>query len=161
MTLNWIIYICLFLGLISALVAGVFQSFSDFVMRALIRAEPAAGVQAMQNINVTVFRSIFLASFLLLTPITIALAAYAWFYLSGYGQAYIITAAIIYVTTVFLVTIAGNVPMNEKLATMPHAAPQTHTYWETYGRIWTRYNHIRTLGSAATAVCLLLAAVSF
>ena len=161
MTTNWVVYACLFAGLASALVGGVFQAFSDFVMRGLILAEPAGGIESMQQINRTVFRSAFLATFLVLVPTQLVFAGYAWFKLGGSGQTLIIAGAAIYVTTVFLVTMLGNVPMNEHLDKLPHHSSEAAAYWADYGRFWTWWNHLRTLGSVATAVCMLLAAVSF
>lgn len=55
--MSWVVYTCLGLGLGAALVGGVFQSFSDFVMRGLMLAEPAGGMESMQQLNRTVFRS--------------------------------------------------------------------------------------------------------
>ncbi len=160
MSTDWIIYACLFVGLSSALVAGVFQSFSDFVMKALIAAEPAGGIEAMQMINRTVFRSVFLVLFLALVPITIGCAAFAHIGLTGPARVWILSGAAIYLIGVFLVTMFGNVPMNNRLAVMDHARSETVTYWRTYGDVWTNWNHVRTLGSVATAVCFLLAAIS-
>ncbi len=157
--MSWVVYTALALGLASALVGGVFQSFSDFVMRGLILAEPAGGMESMQQLNRTVFRSAFLATFLALVPATIAFALYASFRVSGSAQALIIAAAVVYVLLVFAVTVGGNVPMNEALDKLAPTSMEGRTYWVTYGRVWTRWNHVRTLGSIATAVCLLLAAV--
>ncbi|MEO1101150.1 MAG: anthrone oxygenase family protein [Pseudomonadota bacterium] len=161
MTPDWIIHACLLAGLSSALVAGVFQSFSDFVMRGLVMATPASGAQSMQMINRTVFRSVFVILLLGLGPVSLALAAYAYFVLAGAGAMWLIAAAAIYLPFVILVTIAGNVPMNERLDRMDHAAEDTVAYWETYGRVWTRWNHVRTLGSLAAAICYLMAAMAF
>ncbi|MEC7291572.1 MAG: hypothetical protein VXW22_15925, partial [Pseudomonadota bacterium] len=74
MTVDWTAYACLMLGLSASLVAGVFQTFSDFVMGGLMRAKPASGIDAMQQLNRTVFRSVFLATFLALVPATIGFA---------------------------------------------------------------------------------------
>ncbi len=161
MTTNWIVYVCLALGLSSALVAGVFQAFSDFIMRGLVLAEPKGGIESMQHINRTVLRSVFLATFLALVPSTLALAVFALFKLSGIGQVLVMAAAIIYLLSVFCVTIFGNVPMNERLAAMAYTSLDAETYWLTYGRIWTGWNHIRTIGAAATAICFLLASTTF
>ena len=155
-----LIYACLVLGLSSALVGGVFQSFSDFVMAGLIRAAPAGGIESMQQLNRTVFRSVFIATFLILVPVSVVFAVYAWFALSGVPQRLIIFAAIIYLPLVFLVTAFGNVPMNEKLDKMDHTSADAAEYWQTYSRIWTRWNTLRTIGSIATAGCYLIAAVS-
>ena len=159
MTLEFISYICLFLGLVTALLAGVFQSFSDFVMRGLLRAAPAGGIESMQQLNRTVFRSFFITSFLAMVPISIAFAIYAWFALNGLAMKLIIAAALIYVPLVFIVTAAGNVPMNEKLDKMAPTSPEAFEYWSIYGRVWTRWNTLRTFGSIATAGCYLLAAM--
>ncbi len=158
---SWVVYVCLGLGLASALVGGVFQSFSDFVMRGLVLAEPSGGMESMQQLNRTVYRSAFLATFLALVPATVAFAGYAAVRLDGPGRAYVIAAAVIYVLAVFLVTAAGNVPLNDHLDGLAHSSPEGQAYWLSYARRWTRWNHLRTLGSIASAVCLLLAAVSF
>ena len=160
MTNYWIVYASLTVGLGSALVAGVFQSFSDFVMKALIAAKPASGIESMQMINRTVFRSVFLAMFLVLVPVTLAFAAYAYFNLSGTAQIWIISGAVVYVTSVFLVTMFGNVPMNKRLDSLDYTTTETAKYWRVYGQAWTGWNHVRTLGSVATAICFLLASVA-
>ncbi len=157
MTSTWLVYTCLAIGLSGALVAGVFQSFSDFVMRALVAAAPAAGVDVMQMINRTVFRSVFLIMMLGLAPVLLGLGAYAYFTLSGPAQIWIISGAVIYVISVFLVTMIGNVPMNNRLDPMAAGETETDRYWKTYGKVWTRLNHVRTVGSAATAICFLAA----
>ena len=159
MPLEWMIYVFLTLGLASALVAGVFQSFSDFVMAGLSRAAPAGGIDAMQQLNRTVFRSVFIATFLGLAPVSIGFAVYAWWSLDGLAQVLVIAAALIYVPSVFGVTAAGNVPMNERLDKLPATSDPAADYWPTYVRDWTRWNTLRTFGSIATAVAYLLAAV--
>jgi len=159
MSVDLIAHICLVLGLASALVAGVFQSFSDFVMQGLLRAQPAGGIDAMQQLNRTVFRSIFLAMFLALVPVSLAFAIYAWISLDGLSSQLIIAAAVIYLPLVFIVTAAGNVPMNEKLDKLPPTSAEAAAYWQSYGRVWTRWNTIRTIGSIAAAGCYLIAAL--
>ena len=155
----FVVYLCLSVGLTAALVAGVFQSFSDFVMAGLTRAHPAGGIDSMQNLNRTVFRSVFLSLFLLLMPLTLGFAAYAYTALEGFARMLILSGGIVYVTTVFTVTVFGNVPMTKRLDKLDPTSAEAEAYWGIYGRVWTRWNHIRTLGSIATAACYLLAAV--
>ncbi len=157
--MNGWIYASLGLGLASALVGGVFQSFSDFVMKGLITAEPPGGMASMQQLNRTVYRSVFLVTFLAMVPAVIGFAFYAWFELSGSARALIVAAAVIYLLLVFAVTAAGNVPMNKVLDGLAHTSEEGLAYWSTYGRVWTRWNHLRTLGCVGTSVCLLLASV--
>lgn len=157
---DWIVYACLTAGLASALVAGVFQSFSDFVMRSLVAARPAAGAEAMQQINRKVFRSAFIAMLLGLAPVSLAFAAYAWTALDGVPARFLIVGAALYLSTVIGVTVAGNVPMNERLDRLDVSGPEGERYWRIYGVAWTRLNHVRTLGALAAALCFLLAALA-
>ncbi len=152
-----IVYVTLAFGLAAALVGGVFQSFSDFVMRGLNQAGPEAGAAGMIGLNRTVYRSVFLFMLLGLAPASIGFAVYAFFYVDGLAKALLIAASVIYVTSVFLVTVAGNVPRNEKLDRLEGQGAAS--YWPTYLREWTQLNHARTFGSIGTAVSYLLAAV--
>lgn len=158
---DWTIYTCLWLGFASAMVAGVFQSFSDFVMAGLARAKPVGGIETMQHINRTVFRSVFLSMFLSLVPLTAAFALYAALRLDGPGRPFIVAAGLVYFLTVFVVTMAGNVPMNQQLERMHYSSDEASAYWRVYSRNWTRWNHVRTIGAAATAALFLLAAALF
>ena len=50
--------------------------------------------------------------------------------------------------------------MNNHLDRMDPFAEETADYWKTYGLVWTRWNHVRTLGSLASAFCFLLASIA-
>ena len=63
------------LALAAALVAGVFLTFSDFVMPSLFAAAPSAGTEAMQIINRKVYRSIFMVLLIGLIPVSALIAA--------------------------------------------------------------------------------------
>src|SRR5687768_13749063 len=70
----------------SGLIGGVFFAFSTFVMRALARLPAAAGIAAMQGINVAVINPWFLVPFLGTAVAGVALAVWgvvAW----GEGEA--------------------------------------------------------------------------
>ena len=69
-----------------------------------------------------------------------------------------ITAAV-YILLVFLTTVMGNVPMNEKLERSEKSSQDAGQYWETYAVNWTRWNHVRTLGSFITSVLYLVASL--
>lgn len=151
--------ICIAIGLASALVAGVFQSFSDFVMRGLVAAGPASGMDSMQHINRTVFRSVFLTTFFALVPATIGAAIYSQLTMSGAAAQLIALGMMIYVSSVFSVTLFGNVPLNNRLDRLALDGPDAQAYWAHYAKRWTQWNHVRTLGSLAAATCFILAAM--
>ncbi|MDJ0922214.1 MAG: DUF1772 domain-containing protein [Henriciella sp.] len=159
MTYDWPLYACLFLGLWSAVIGGVFSAFSEFIMSGLRRTEPAGGIEAMQQINRTVIKTQFVAGILLIPLLSTALALYAMAAFEGSARALLILAAFVYVPTVFLMTVAGNVPLNNKLDRLDPTSSAAAEFWTDYGRIWTRLNHVRTLGSVLTACLYLVAAI--
>lgn len=160
MTFHWTLYFCLFLALWSALVGGVFKAFSEFIMAGLLRAEPAAGIESMQWINRTVLRTEFVAALMSIAVFSVLFAIYALFVFEGPGQVAILIAAFIYMPCVFLMTMFGNVPMNNRLAKLDHRSSEAADYWVIYVKQWTRLNHIRTLGSIVTAGLYLIAAIT-
>jgi uncharacterized membrane protein len=60
--LLFVVTFCAALG--CGLISGGFFAFSAFVMKALARLPPSAGVAAMQSINVAVINPVFMAAFL-------------------------------------------------------------------------------------------------
>lgn len=153
-----IVLLCLAAGLTSAIVAGIFQTFSDFIMRALLAARPAAGIESMQQINRKILSTVSVAMMLVLAPLSLAFAIYAVVAPVGAAQPWIIAGAAFYIVGVLLVTMAGNVPMNNRLDRLDAESVQGAAYWQIYGRRWTRLNHIRTAASIAAAACFLIGA---
>lgn len=49
-------------------------------------------------------------------------------------------APLVYLPSVILVTMLGNVPMNEALARLDHDSLDARIYWEKDTRIWTMLN---------------------
>ena len=160
MTHELTLYLILFLALWSALIAGVFSAFSEFIMKGLLRTEPSSGIEAMQEINKTVIPTQFVAGIMIIPVISTILAIYGASAFEGVVQITLTLAAILYSTSVFLVTMFGNVPMNNKLESLDKESVEAKAYWYEYGREWTRFNHVRTIGSIATAALYILAAVT-
>lgn len=135
----------------SALVGGVLMAFSDFVMKALGRVAPEAGVAAMQEINVVVLRSWFLRAFfatalLSLALVVLALARWQW------PDSFLpLAGGLLYLTGPIAVTVFRNVPLNNKLARDGRAT------WAEYLVAWTRWNHVRTVAAFGAAALFALA----
>ena len=143
-------------ALLMAFVSGVFLAFSDFIMRSLAAATPGAGIEAMQLINRKVLRSVFVVWLLALGPVAMGLGLYAWIAVEGPARAWFIAGTTLYVMGTFMVTILGNVPMNERLDRMAPDAAETRAYWRQYARGWTWWNHLRTVASGGAALALLV-----
>ncbi len=160
MTYDWPLYFCLFLSLWSAVIGGVFSAFSEFIMAGLLRAETQGGIEAMQHINKTVLKTQFVAGLILIAPLSILFAIFSFSAFEGAARALLIMAPIVYVPAVFLMTTFGNVPMNNRLDRLDYQSAEAQIYWRHYGRVWTRLNHVRSLGSIVTALVYLVAGVA-
>lgn len=157
----WLFVLMQLAAVACALVGGVFLAFSDFIMRALERTGGSGGIEAMQVINREVFRWLFMTLFLGLVPISLFLVFYAVFSPAPLAGALGALAGLVYLVGCFGVTVAGNVPMNEKLAKLAPEAAATRSYWTTaYLSGWTRWNTVRAMACVAAALLLLTAAAS-
>ncbi len=140
----------------SALVAGVFFAFSNFIMGALERLESAHGMEAMQSINVVVLNPVFLGLFAgtaIVSLLAAGLAMVAW----GIGPALWFGAgALLYCLGTFVLTGVGNVPLNNQLAAAATADPEAAGLWQHYLQRWTRLNTIRTVAATAAAAAFVI-----
>ncbi|KWO80794.1 hypothetical protein WM32_27310 [Burkholderia ubonensis] len=141
------------------LMAGVYFAFSTFVMTSLGRLAPAAGVAAMNAINVDIVRSLFMPVFLGTTLASLALAILALLNRSEPGAIWIVAGGAIYVIGMFVVTMAFNVPLNDALAATDASSAEGGAFWARYLRDWTVWNHARTVASVA-ACGLFIAALA-
>lgn len=135
----------------AATVGGVFFAFSTFVMQALAQLPGAEGVAAMQRINVVVLNPLFLGAFMGTALLSAACLVAAFFPWHAPGSALLLVAGVLYLAGSFFVTLRGNVPMNERLARLDAKSPQAAEYWPVYVRVWSMWNHVRTLASLASA----------
>jgi uncharacterized membrane protein len=137
----------------AATIGGVFFAFSTFVMRALGQLPPTQGVAAMQRINIVVLNPMFLGTFVG-TAVLQGLVAVLG--LAGWGSrrsTLLVIGAGLYIVGSFGVTIACNVPRNDRLTALAAESPAAHAYWRTYLREWTGWNHVRTAAALAAAAC--------
>ena len=140
----------------SALVGGVFFAFSSFVMKALARIPAESGVSAMQSINVVVLNRSFLGAFMGTAVVSLGATGLALAHSSHPSAIFFLAGAGCYVVGTFLVTVLGNVPLNNRLAAAPAAETESREVWKDYLNRWTRWNHVRT---AAAMVAALMYAV--
>jgi len=160
MTYEWSLYFCLFLALWSAVVAGNFSAFSEYIMSALLKTKPSSGIEGMQHINRDVIRTQFVAGILSIALFSTLFAIYSLTVFEGAALATLILAPLVYVPCVFLMTMLGNVPMNKRLDSLDYSQGQAEAYWREYGQRWTRLNHVRSFGSVLTAGLYIIAAIT-
>lgn len=138
----------------AATVGGVFFGFSSFVMRALAQLPAAQGVAAMQRINTVVINPWFMGVFMGTLLLSVACVVLAL--LSSHPLQ--LAAGLLYAMGTFGVTVAFNVPRNNRLARLGADTPEALAYWPVYVREWTRWNHVRTVAALAAAAMLWLPA---
>jgi uncharacterized membrane protein len=139
------------------LVAGIFFAFSAFVMRALGRLRADQGIAAMQAINVAVINPWFFAAFFGTAAVCLVLAVLAALGWGGPDAPYLIAGAALYLVGCILVTLAGNVPLNQALAAVEQDSAAGAELWTRYLSVWTAWNHVRTAASLAAAGAFIVA----
>ncbi len=150
------LFLMQFAVLAYAFVGGVFLAFSDFIMRSLARTDGTAGVETMQVINREVFRWIFMALFLGLAPLSLAIAVQGGIAVGGTAGTVVTLAGLVYLVGCFGVTVRFNVPMNRALDGMDVSADATRAYWvDTYLPRGTFWNTVRTAACGMSAALLL------
>lgn len=139
------------------LMAGVYFAFSTFVMTALGRLDQAAGIAAMNAINVDIVRSLFMPLFLGTTAAGAALVVMGALRLSEPGAVSMIAGGGLYVVGMFVVTVVFNVPLNDALAAVQPASPEARAVWAAYLKDWVLWNHVRTVASAVASGLFIVA----
>lgn len=134
-------YVLLGARITSGLLAGLYFAFAVAVMPALHGLDDAGFGDTMKRINVSIVNPVFVLVFFA-APLLAVVAGVLVRSLVGYA------AAAMGVTTL-LITLAVNVPLNDKLAAGASRADFEH--------LWVRCNVLRTLTGIGSLVCLLLA----
>jgi uncharacterized membrane protein len=141
----------------SGLIAGVFFAFSTFVMRALGRLPEMQGLAAMQSINVAVINPVFLGVFLGTAALCGALAIQSLLDWHLPRAPWLLAGSLVYLFGCFLVTMAGNVPLNNALAAVTPGGGEGAELWRGYLVRWTAWNHVRAAASLVAMACLAVA----
>ena len=112
----------------SALIGGIFFAFSSFVMKALARVPSSEGIAVMQSINVAVINPSFMTAFMGTALLSLGIAGITLFRWSHPSSSSLLGGAILYLAGTLLVTMLGNVPLNEQLAPCPQRRPLPITF---------------------------------
>jgi uncharacterized membrane protein len=148
---SWIDGLTFATALGCGLVGGVFFAFSSFVMPALGRLPAAQAIAAMQSINVMAITPVFMLALFGTALCCAVLAVVALVRPDDVGASAVLAGSGLYLVGTIFVTMAFNVPRNNRLAAA-HAAPSEGALWTEYLTSWTRWNHVRTgaaLGASA------------
>lgn len=147
----------------TALIAGLFYSWSCSVNPGLGKLPDAGYLAAMQSLNREILNPLFFMSFmgtLILLPVS------TWMQYSSSPapiRFYLMLAAtIVYAVGTFGVTIMGNVPLNNALDgfQLQSASPEMlQQHREFFEKPWNRLHSIRTIANAIALILVLAACI--
>ena len=147
--------ICAALG--SGMMGGLLFAFSNFVMTALAHQPPASGVRTMQAINIYILNPLFFLVFFGTAVASFLVAAMTILRAPRAGGPWFIAGAALYLIGTIGVTMACNVPLNNRLAALNPETAVAADYWQTYLSAWIKWNHVRASASVTACVFLILA----
>ncbi|WP_341836971.1 DUF1772 domain-containing protein [Chitinophaga pollutisoli] len=141
--------------ILTCLSAGIFYAYAVSVVPGLGRVKDSAYLTAYQSINRAILNPWFLIVFM--APVFL-LPFSAWQQFSQPANLAwwaLVAAGAIYITGVFGVTVACNVPLNEWLdkQDLASAGEQTLKEWRLrFEEPWNRWNVVRTAASVVSAI---------
>lgn len=142
---NWLFAPTFVAALGSALMAGLFFVFSNAVMTAFGKLPPAAGIAAMQAINIWILNPVFAAVFFGTAVLSTLLAVIALLNPEQAWSLPLLAGSLCYLVGAPLVTMIFNVPLNNRLAAASPETAEAARLWAEYLRVWTNWNHVRTI----------------
>jgi uncharacterized membrane protein len=141
----------------SGVIGGVFFGFSSFIMRSLARLPAPQGIAAMQSINLVVINPWFMVVFFGTAVLSLVLGVLSALRLDEPGHSYVLAGALLYLAGTIIVTIAFNVPRNNRLAAVDPESAEGAAVWEHYVPGWTAWNSVRTIASVAASAAFIVA----
>ena len=139
----------------SGMMAGLFVSFSTFMMKALGSLDRSEGMRAMQAINRLIVRPSFLLIFIGTAAFSTTSAFLSYDCVGPWR--YICLSAAIYTVGCLLSTIAFNIPLNNQLDNADSSIDEGHALWDRYLVQWTHWNHLRSFATLVSTVLLAFA----
>jgi uncharacterized membrane protein len=151
-------FLTIFAALGSGMIGGLLFAFSNFVMRAIAQQTPESGIRSMQAINITIINPLFFLVFLGTALASLILAITALPRLSSPGTIFLLIGCAFYIFGTFGVTMAFNVPLNNRLAVLDPSTTPAAEFWREYITSWTQWNHVRTIAAILASLLLILSA---
>ncbi|MEP6012806.1 MAG: anthrone oxygenase family protein, partial [Parasphingorhabdus sp.] len=112
-----------------------------------------------QSINRIIVRSLFLPLFFLSSLACLLLAVFGVMQWGSAGAWQMVGGGALYVLGMSVVTMVGNVPLNNALEAIDANGPEAEAMWRRYMQRWLPWNHVRTI-SCTVALILLIAGIA-
>lgn len=144
----------------TGLMAGLFTAFAYAVMPGLNRTDDRAFIASMQGINKAILNGWFMLSFMGALAFTIAAVVLNWRGGSRPALPWIIAGLVLY-AVMFLITMAINVPLNDKLeaAGNPDHISNLAAVRDHFETKWVVWNIVRAVTNTAAFGALIWALI--
>lgn len=152
-----VLALTLFAAVGCGLIGGLLFAFSNFMMKTLLQQPGESGIRTMQALNVNILNPLFLFVFMGTAVASAVLALSAVLRLSSPGSPWLLAGCLLYLLGVFGITMACNVPLNNRLAAEDAGTAEAARYWLVYVSEWLKWNHVRTVASFLAVAALVLA----
>lgn len=144
----------------TGIMAGIFFTWSNAVTPGIGRLSDLNYLKALQAMNRAILNLPFYILFI--GPVVSLILTTSLFYNSPSTSTfqYLLVASLVYIVGVFLVTILGNIPLNELLDQSnlsDLSLEELHSLRQKIEHQWNNFNWIRTLTSIFSFVLLLMA----
>src|SRR5262245_8879045 len=146
-----ITYLLWFGAIGCGLLGGLYFAFSTFIMGALGSIEQAHGISAMNSINSTILKSLFMPFFFGTTLVSLIFVIVGFLRWGEPGSMAMLAGGLIYVAGMFLCTMFFSVPLNNALARVDPVSAAAAPLWARYLKDWTLWNHLRTISSTVAS----------
>jgi len=121
--------------------------------------EAPAGMLAMQSINRIILKSVFLPIFFGSSLAAAALVVLMLVEPSLPGAQWALAGSGLYFLGMFVVTVVGNVPLNNRLESTDANGSGGSEMWAVYLAKWTVWNHVRII-ACTLSLALLIAPIA-
>ena len=141
---------------LTALITGLFYAYSCSVVLGLGKLHNAEYLRAMQNINREILNPVFFTSFM---GAVILLPA-STFVFRGQQTVFtfLLLASLAYLVGVFGVTVAGNVPMNDRLDAFDISGASAEAVKKMRDGFESRWNFLNNIRTAFSVITIILVA---
>jgi uncharacterized membrane protein len=136
--------------------AGVFFAFSTFVIPALARLKPDRGIAAMQSMNITAINPLFMLALFGTAIACLFIFISNLLHWDRSGTIYLSIASLLYLVGTILVTMWGNMPLNNALAIVDPNSTEGATFWAKFLTDWMFWNHVRTLAALSASAMFIV-----
>jgi len=146
-------------GITTALMAGLFFSYSVSVSWGLGKLADREYLQAMQSINREILNPIFFACFFG-ALVTLPIATFQQYHHNQTAFLLLLMASLFYIIGVFVITSAFNVPLNDKLDLLDLTKTSDVSIKQmrdSFERPWNNWNTIRTFSSVISTTLVIIA----